>query len=212
VNAHTATPDPPNRADELRRNVAERNIAAILDATLAQVERDPKPSLAAIAKAAGVSRPTLYAHFPTREDLVEATLKRSLDEAQREIAAADIDDGPAAEALQRLITTGWRALARHLATARLALDVLPPERLRQAHQAAFDPLRRLIARGQRTGEFRDDQPLEWMVTVLYALLHAAADDVTSGRLHGYSAANLIRGSALGAFRPHHPARTTTREG
>ena len=209
MSADAATPGTPNRADELRRRVAERNVAAILDATLAQLERDPKPSLAAVAKAAGVSRPTLYAHFPTREDLVEAAVKRALDETQREIAAAGIDDGPAAEALHRLITTGWRALARHLAIARLALDMLPPERLRQAHQAALDPLRRLIARGQRAGEFRDDQPAEWMVTVLYALLHAAADDVTGGRLHQHSAATLIRGSALSAFRPHHRTHTKT---
>jgi AcrR family transcriptional regulator len=111
VSAHAATPGTPNRADELRRRVAERNVAAILDATLAQLERDPRPSLAAIAKTAGVSRPTLYAHFPTREDLVEATAKRALEEAQREIAAADIDDGPASDALQRLITAGWRGLS-----------------------------------------------------------------------------------------------------
>ncbi len=134
-----------------------------------KLERDPKPSLAGIAKAAGVSRPTLYAHFPTREDLVEAAVKRALDEAQREIADVGIDVGPASEALQRLITTGWRSLARHLAIARLALDI----------------------------------------TVLYALLHAAADDVTSGRLHRHSAATLIRGSALSAFRPQHRTRTTT---
>src|SRR5262249_16658750 len=78
------------------------------------------------ATAAGVSRPTLYAHFPTREDLVEATVKRTLTEVQQEIAAADIGEGPAGEALERLISTGWRALARHLAIARLPLDPLPP--------------------------------------------------------------------------------------
>jgi TetR/AcrR family transcriptional regulator, mexCD-oprJ operon repressor len=177
VSTHPASSGTPNRADELRRQVAERNVAAILDATLAELERDPKPSLARIATAAGVSRPTLYAHFPTREDLVEATVKRTLTEVQREITAADMGEGPAGEALQWLITTGWRALARHLAIARLALDVLPSERLRQAHQAALDPLRRLLARGQRAGEFRDDQPVEWMVTVLYALLHAAVEGV-----------------------------------
>src|SRR5438552_1074061 len=60
----------PNRADELRRETSERNVAAILDATVSQLEHDPNPSLVEIAKAAGVSRPTLYAHFPTREDLV----------------------------------------------------------------------------------------------------------------------------------------------
>ncbi len=210
MSIHAATPGTPNRADELRRQVAERNVAAILDATLSELERDPKPSLARIATAAGVSRPTLYSHFPTREDLVEAAAKRTLTEVEQKIAAADIGDGPAGEALQRLITTGWRTLARHLAVARLALEVLPPERLRKAHEAALDPLRRLLARGQRAGEFRDDQPAEWMVTVLYALLHAAAEDVISGRIPEQSAAKLIHGSTLGAFQPHHPTahRTT----
>jgi TetR/AcrR family transcriptional regulator, mexCD-oprJ operon repressor len=163
-------------------------VEAIVDAALSLLERDPKASLVEIAKAAGVSRPTLYAHFPTREDLVEATVKRALDDAQREFAAADIDDGPAKDALQRLITAGWRTLARHLTIARLALDVLPPKRLRQVHQPALDPFRRLIVRGQQTGEFRDDQPVEWMVTLLFALLHAAADGVTTGLLNRKSAA------------------------
>jgi TetR/AcrR family transcriptional repressor of mexCD-oprJ operon len=207
VSADPAAAGTPNRAGELRRQVAERNVAAILDATLAELERDPKPSLARIAAAAGVSRPTLYSHFPTREDLVEAAVKRTLTEVEQEIAAAGVGEGPAGEALRRLITTGWRALARHLAIARLALDVLPPERLRETHQQALDPLRRLIARGQRSGEFRDDQPGEWMVTVLHALLHAAAGDVTSGRISEQSAAKLIHGSASGAFQPHGKTRT-----
>jgi TetR/AcrR family transcriptional repressor of mexCD-oprJ operon len=209
VSARAATPGIPNRADELRRQVADRNTAAILDATLAQLETDPRPSLAAIAKAAGVSRPTLYAHFPTREDLVEATLTRALEAFQREVAGAGIDHGPASQALQRLITTGWATLARHLAIARLALDTLPPERLRQAHQAALGPFLRLITRGQQTGEFRDDQPAEWMVTVFYALAHAAADEVTSGRLDPHAAALLISGSTLSAFQPQHKTPTTT---
>jgi AcrR family transcriptional regulator len=209
VSARAATPGTPNRADELRRQVAGRNVAAILDATLAQLETGPRPSLAAIAKAAGVSRPTLYAHFPTREDLVEATLTRALEAFHREVAAAGIDHGPASQALQRLITTGWATLARHLAIARLALDTLPPERLRQAHQAALGPFLRLITRGQQTGEFRDDQPAEWMVTVFYALTHAAADEVTNGRLDPHAAALLISGSALSAFQPQHKTPTTT---
>ena len=208
MSAHATTPDQPNRADALRRKTSERNVAAILDATLAQLEHNPKPSLVEIAKAAGISRPTLYAHFPTREDLVEAAVKRTLDETQRDIAAANTDQGTATDALQRLITAGWRSLARHLTTARLALDVLPPERLRQIHKAALDPVRHLITRGQRTGEFRDDQPAEWMVTVLYALLHAAADEVTSGRLQEQAAGKYIHASTLGAFQPADAPPTT----
>ena len=183
MTAHPAAPGTPSRADQLRRQVADRNTAAILDATLAHLERDPRPSMAAIARAAGVSRVTLYAHFPTREDLVEAAMQRALAEAQRDIAAAGIEYGPASQALQRLITAGWAPLA--------------------------DPFWRLITRGQQAGEFRDDQPAEWMVTVLYALLHAAAGEVASGRLDPRSAAELIAGSALGAFQPHHSTPTTT---
>ena len=196
----------PNRADQLRRRVAEQNVAAILDATGAQLERDPNLSLVQIAKAAGVSRPTLYAHFPTREDLIEAAVRRALDETQHDIAAASIDDGTPTEALERLITAGWESLARHLTIARLALDLLPPERLREIHHDALGPLRRLIIRGQRAGEFRKDQPVEWMVSVLYALLHAAADDVMGDRIARGAAGEYITSSTLGAFGSARSAR------
>jgi AcrR family transcriptional regulator len=191
----------PNRADALRREVAQQNQAAILDAALIHLERDPRASLVEIAKAAGVSRPTLYAHFPTRENLLEAALRRALDQTLRDLAAADADKGSATDALERLIAAGWRALARNLALARLALHGLPTERLRQTHAAALEPVRNLIDRGRRSGEFRNDQPIEWMVTVLYALLHAAADDVASGRLDEQSAPHLVHTSALAALQP-----------
>jgi TetR/AcrR family transcriptional regulator, mexCD-oprJ operon repressor len=155
---------------------------------------------ATIAKAAGVSRPTLYSHFPTREDLIEAAMDRALADAQRDIAASRIDDGPPRETLQRLVTAGWRTLARNLAIARAAHELLPPDRIRRIHKAAFEPVRQLIARGQQASAFCDDQPMEWMVTVLYALLHAAADEVINGRLDSESAAALIHGTTLGAFR------------
>jgi TetR/AcrR family transcriptional regulator, mexCD-oprJ operon repressor len=195
----------PNRADSLRREVAARNEAAILDAALSQLERDAGATLVDIAKAAGVSRPTLYAHFPTREDLIEAAVKRALDDTQRDLRAANLDQGPARDALERLIGAGWRSLYRHLEIARLALDALPPERLRQVHHEALDPVRKLILRGQRAGEFRNDQPPEWMITVLLALLHAAAAEVIAERLNEDAAAHLIHGSALAAI-DHRPTK------
>jgi TetR/AcrR family transcriptional regulator, mexCD-oprJ operon repressor len=190
-----------NRADALRREVSQRNADAILDATVSELDRDPKASLVDIAKAAGVSRPTLYAHFPTREDLVEAAVRRALDQIRRDLAAIELDSGDATAALERLIATGWHRLARNLGLARLALDSLPAERLRRAHAAAFEPMRDLVDRGRSTGEFRDDQPVEWMVSVLYALLHAAADDVASGRIDERSAAQLVLSSSLAALSP-----------
>jgi hypothetical protein len=46
-----------------------------------------------------------------------------------------------------------------------------------------------------------------MVTVFYALMHAAADEVTSGRLDIQAADSLVGGSTLGAFRPHDRTHT-----
>jgi hypothetical protein len=48
-----------------------------------------------------------------------------------------------------------------------------------------------------------------MVTVLFALLHAAADGVTTGLLNRKSAAELIYGSTLAAFQPTNTTPTTT---
>ena len=170
-----------NRADERRRRETEANIAAILDGTVALLEHDPKPSFVDIARAAGVSRPTLYSHFPTRDDLVAAAVKRAIEATGRDIARARLEDGSADDALKRLVTTGWRGLSRQRTTFRLAMD-LPAERRRQVHETALVPVRQLLLRGRREGVFRDDQPVEWMVSLLYALLHAAAEDVAAGRL------------------------------
>jgi AcrR family transcriptional regulator len=188
----------PNRADEHRRKVAEGNVEAILDATLALLEHDPKPSFVEIARAAGVSRPTLYAHFPTREELATAAVRRAVEHTAADFEAARLDDGPAPAALQRLMTMAWRTLSRNSTVVGLATE-LQPEVRREAHEAALEPIRRLISRGQRDGDFRDDQPAEWMVSVLYALLHGAADDVAGGRLDEASAPELVSASTLGAF-------------
>jgi AcrR family transcriptional regulator len=188
----------PNRADEHRRKVAEGNVEAILDATLALLEHDPKPSFVEIARAAGVSRPTLYAHFPTREELATAAVRRAVEHTAADFEAARLDEGPAPAALERLMTMAWRTLSRNSTVVGLATE-LQPEVRREAHEAALEPIRRLIARGQRDGDFRDDQPAEWMVSVLYALLHGAADDVAGGRLDEASAPELVSASTLGAF-------------
>jgi len=179
-------------------------VRAILDATLSLLEHDREPSFVDIARTAGVSRPTLYAHFPTREALIEAAVGRAVDEVAVELEAARLDEDSAAVALERLVTAVWRKLSRLSTLARASGELLSPERRRQAHATALEPVRRLVIRGQESGEFRSDQAPEWMVSVLYALLHGAVDDVTAGRLEEDQIGELLYASLLGAFTP--PAR------
>jgi TetR/AcrR family transcriptional regulator, mexCD-oprJ operon repressor len=192
-----------------RRAIAEGNVRAILDATLALLEHDSEPSFVEIARAAGVSRPTLYAHFPTREDLIEAVVARAVDEVGREARAARLDEDSAAAALERLVKMLWRKLSRLSTLARLSGEILPPERRRQAHETGLEPVRQLVIRGQESDEFRHDQSPEWMVSVLYALLHGAADDVAAGRFDEDSVAELLYASLLGAFAPPRSSKSAS---
>jgi hypothetical protein len=63
----------------------------------------------------------------------------------------------------------------------------------------------LIEQGQRAGTFRRDLPRHWLVTTAYTLMHAAAEDVTAGRLDADDAARLITATLLAALTPR-PAR------
>src|SRR5215469_6101910 len=62
----------PAQATDPRRETAERNVQAILDAAEELLEQRQAVTIVAVAKQAGVSRVTVYAHFQTWEALLEA--------------------------------------------------------------------------------------------------------------------------------------------
>lgn len=182
-----------------RRADAERNIAAILDAALRCFGEDPQATMADIARAAGVGRVTLYAHFSSREDLLEAALDRALAEVAAASATVDADASAelAADAvLRRYIRSSWWVLDRHRQLFAVAERSLPPQRLRERHAPALGDFDGLIARGQAEGVFRTDLPAGWLVTVIYSLFHAAAEDVNVGRLRREEAADVLEASLL----------------
>ncbi|HYU04622.1 MAG TPA: helix-turn-helix domain-containing protein, partial [Jatrophihabitantaceae bacterium] len=92
-----AARNPPATA---RRADARQNIASILDAALRCFARDPNASVADIAQAAGVGRVTLYGHFSSRADLVDAVLTRTIAHADTVLDATDTTGDPR-EALTR---------------------------------------------------------------------------------------------------------------
>jgi AcrR family transcriptional regulator len=182
-----------------RRADAERNIAAILDAALACFGRNAEASLTDVARAAGVGRVTLYRHFPSREALVDTALE-----------AVAVDDGPAPEALARLIGSSWRIVDHHRSLLAAAQRDLPPARIRHLHDQAMARVERLVARGQREGDFRTDLPRPWLVATFYSVLHGAAEEVDAGRLDPSQASEILTATLLAAFtpRPADPGRPT----
>jgi AcrR family transcriptional regulator len=182
-----------------RRADAERNIAAILDAGLACFSRNPDASVAEVAQAAGVGRVTLYGHFPSRHELLDAVFAHALANANAVLDVEAIDHGPASEALSRLIRSSWPILAQHRGLLAAGQRDLPPARIRQHHDRAMARVERLIARGQDEGDFRTDLPRPWLVAIFYSLMHAAAEEVDAGRLDPTQAGSVLATTILAAL-------------
>jgi AcrR family transcriptional regulator len=197
-----STTETPRGAGEPRRRAdAERNIAAIIDAATACFVEHPQVSMADVAKAAGVGRVTLYAHFPSREVLLEAVLEHAIAQSASTIEAQTPDDGAADDALRKLIASSWHALDRHRRLFEVAQRELGPRRLRAYHDKALAHVERLIGRGRDEGVFRTDLPLRWLVTTFYSLLHAAAEEVNGRRLRKSDVADVLAATLLPALAP-----------
>jgi TetR/AcrR family transcriptional regulator, mexCD-oprJ operon repressor len=192
------------------RATAERNIDAICDAAVRLLERGAQASIAAVAIEAQLSRVTVYAHFPTRQLLLEAVLHRSVRAGAEALEAAQPESGEAFEALDRVIGVGWRVLDHAAAIARATAEELPSKHRHRLHGPVLAPIQRLVERGRREGSFRTDVSAEWLVACSYALIHAAADEVRAGRLDAASAPNVLAISLHDLFTPPSPNAASVR--
>jgi AcrR family transcriptional regulator len=180
----TAGAGPRRRAD------AERSIARIVSATRRSLSSDPNASIDDIAKVAGVGRMTLYGHFRTRAELVEAALVDALRAGEEALSAVDLT-GDAQDALARLLDSSWSLVAESTALLTAAQGTLPSGRIRQLHAAPAERIEELIRRGQNQGVFRADLPITWLVSAVHYILHGAAEENRAGRLKTGEAARVV---------------------
>ena len=183
-----------------RRAVAERNGAAILDATERLLGHGTPLSMVAIAAEAGVSRPTLYAHHRTIAEIVEAAVERSVVASLAAFEEAEPERGPADAALARMVAASWSRLAHFQPLARGAAEHLTPGALHRTHEAMMAPLHALIARGRDDGTFRTDVPADWLLTMYFALVHGADEHATTHGLDRTAALELLQRTVADLFR------------
>jgi AcrR family transcriptional regulator len=191
----------PEQQTDHRRAVHERNLEAILSAAEVVLERGGQPSITAVAAEAGLSRVTVYAHFPTLEELLEAVVERAVTRMAATLDDARPDEGHPFEALERVTAVGWQALDRHVGMAHAASTHLSPAAMERSHAAGYERLRALIRRGRGEGAFRTDLPVEWLATSFFALVHACADDVRAGKLPASRALGVLNATLRGVFAP-----------
>ena len=193
------------RLTRYQREIAERNVEAILDAAEELLEQG-QANISAVAVLAGVSRVTVYAHFPTWTALLEATVERAVRRTMAALESAHANDGPPVEALDRMIAAAWQHLARYGAMAAAVAELLSPEAITRTHQAAHQTIGALLERGQADGSFRTDLPAGWLVTASIALVHACSDQVRVGQIDEHEAVRILTTSIRDLFTGTSPGK------
>ncbi|SCL45708.1 transcriptional regulator, TetR family [Micromonospora citrea] len=186
-----------------RRSDAERSAAAVLAAAVEVLGRHPDAKVEQVAAAAGVTRQTVYAHYPSRPLLVAAVVDRITAEAVAALDVADAAGGSVTEALSRWLDVTWRLSERYPLLLHPSAAVEQAESDRQ-HAGVVERLARLVARGQAAGEFDGGLDPAWLVAATIALGHAAGAEVAAGRMGAARAAAALRESILRVYGVREP--------
>lgn len=184
-----------------RRADAERSRTAVLDAAVQLLGERPDTGMAAIATSAGVTRQTVYAHFSSRDDLLTAVVDRMTEKVAEAMDAAGADEGPAPDALLRLLDAAWGAAETYPALVRLDARPAPPEEDRARHQPIADRIARVLRRGRDRGEFDPEPALSWQVAAVIALSHATGEEIRAGRMPAADATAALHSGLLRLLAP-----------
>ncbi|TQC47151.1 TetR/AcrR family transcriptional regulator [Rhodococcus sp. WS4] len=175
----TKSPGGPGKA---RRSHARANRARILDAAVAAFIADPDASMDDVARTAGVVRRTVYAHFPSREALVEGIA----DEASAALVAAV---GHEAEQPQRpdlavavMALRTWPIGDRFRMLLSFARRELGEQRIHDLLGVVRDRDARVVEQGQRSGVFSTYLSSTVLVALAESMTMTLLDQANSGEL------------------------------
>ena len=140
------------------RSDAQRNRERLLEVARQAFSRDgANTSLDDIAREAGVGPGTLYRHFPTREQLLEAVYRSGMEK----LAAAEknfAEELPPVEALRAwlLLFVDYIAAKQLIAPALQALLGDPKKVFEASYARLWDAIRALVKRAIKSGDIRKD--------------------------------------------------------
>ena len=179
-----------------RRADAERNRETLLDHATRLLIEDPSIGMGEIAIDSGIGRATLYRHFPTREELLEAIADRAIAETEQVIAASSLEEGPATDALRRLVAAILDIGDRYrFPLAQNGTQADAEKKGKEVEERITGRLVGLFERGQ-PGEFSTSIPVLWMVSMLGLTVIAATHKDLGGSLPRDRAADVVTESLL----------------
>jgi AcrR family transcriptional regulator len=162
----------PTPAPRAMRADAQRNYANLLKTARAAVsERGADLSLEDIARSAGVAIGTLYRHFPTRQDLLEAVFLDEANELRVRAEALASAPGPLDALMSWLrLQMDFAARGRSMGAAVMAAKHVPGTSIYEANKAMHEAGAVLLLRAQAAGQIRADVQLLDVIRLVYGIV------------------------------------------
>ena len=171
----------------------------VLRSAAALLTRKSTATMDEVARAAGISRATLHRQFAGRDALVRALESLGIDECEAALDAARVDEGPAPDAVRRLVQA-IEPSAALLAFLYSENQLFEGEQQNTGWTRIDDRIAALFRRGQSAGAFRIDLTPAWLTEALYGLLASGAWAVLEGRVASkdftFMITELLLGGAL----------------
>jgi AcrR family transcriptional regulator len=180
-----------------RRKDATVNREALLDAARWTLAADPSASLEAIAAAAGLSRRSVYGHFPSRDALLAELLERGAARVASAVNAVEHTEPLVEVALLGRVV--WDEVDEVRTTTLFAVRgpfraLLAPV-LDLLHQRITDA----TARAARAGDARTDLPPATVARLVEGAAFTVLDEATRSRLSRSDGVRLVVLAGLGAL-------------
>ncbi|WP_235932709.1 TetR/AcrR family transcriptional regulator [Dictyobacter arantiisoli] len=170
----------PTPANRPMRADAQRNYASLLKtARVAVSERGADIVLEDIARSAGVGIGTLYRHFPTRQDLLEAVFLDETNELRaraEELASAPVPFDALISWLR--LQMDFAARGRSMGAAIMAAKHVEGTRISAANKAMHEAGKVLLLRAQAAEQIRTDVHIRDVIRLVYgiAMVNERASD------------------------------------
>lgn len=157
--------------DESLRADGRRNRSAILGAALAMLDESGDITYTGIATRAGLTRATIYRHFPDRADLLAAVAQDLGGEVLGPLLA-ELDDLSLPDAWRHLATVAIAAGTRHSPLVQLLGSVEDAARI----AIADEPITAFLERRRASGEITSELPDAWLARCVRAICLSAVTD------------------------------------
>ena len=166
--------------DRKRRQRSDARQSAVLDAAIRTLAERPDASMDEIARAAGVSRQTVYAHFPSREVLIDAVTEHAAAEFTTLFDSLELDQVPPPQALTGLLELGWQVAGRY--PFLWWQPAVSADKDEDRHGPILERMVDIVRRGQASGDFDASVPPQWLMSAILALGRVTENEVKAGRM------------------------------